>query len=103
VTKGKRYILPTAKVNIHQPYGGVYDQAADIEIQAEEILKTKDTLIAVMAKCTGQSFEKIREDSERDRFFDAKQAVSYGICDEVIGEETGVTAADTGAAGEKNT
>src|SRR5438874_4562404 len=100
-TKGKRYILPNAKVMIHQPFGGVYGQAADIEIQAEEILKTKDTLISVMAKCTGQSFDKIREDSERDRFFDAKQAVAYGICDEVIGEETGVTAADTGAAGEK--
>ena len=100
-TKGKRYILPNAKVMIHQPFGGVYGQAADIEIQAEEILKTKDTLVNVMAKCTGQSPDKVREDSERDRFFDAKQAVAYGICDEVIGEETGVTAADTGAAGEK--
>ena len=100
-TKGKRYILPNAKVMIHQPFGGVYGQAADIEIQAEEILKTKETLISVMAKCTGQSIEKIREDSERDRFFDAKGAVAYGICDEVIGEETGITAADTGAAGEK--
>jgi ATP-dependent Clp protease protease subunit len=87
---------------IHQPFGGVYGQAADIEIQAEEILKTKDTLISIMAKCTGQSIDKIREDSERDRFFDAKQAVAYGICDEVIGEETGITAADTGAAGEKS-
>jgi ATP-dependent Clp protease, protease subunit len=99
-TKGKRYILPNAKVMIHQPFGGVYGQAADIEIQAEEILKTKDTLVNVMAKCTGQTPEKVREDSERDRFFDAQQAVKYGICDEVIGEETGVTAADTGAAGE---
>ena len=100
--KGKRYILPNAKVMIHQPFGGVYGQAADIEIQAEEILKTKETLISVMAKCTGQSMDKIREDSERDRFFDAKGSVAYGICDEVIGEETGITAADTGAAGEKN-
>ena len=99
-TKGKRYILPNAKVMIHQPFGGVYGQAADIEIQAEEIIKTKETLISVMAKCTGQSVDRIREDSERDRFFDAKGAVAYGICDEVIGEETGITAADTGAAGE---
>ena len=53
--KGKRYILPNAKVMIHQPFGGVYGQAADIEIQAEEILKTKDTLINVLAKCTGQT------------------------------------------------
>ena len=56
-----------------------------------------------MAKCTGQTSEKLQEDSERDRFFDAQQAVAYGICDEVIGEETGVTAADTGAAGENTT
>ena len=101
--KGKRYILPNAKVMIHQPYGGVYGQTSDIEIQAEEILKTKNTLISIMAKCTGQSIEKVRDDSERDRFFDAKQSVAYGICDEVIGEETGITAADTGAAGEKST
>ena len=85
--KGKRYILPNAKVMIHQPFGGVYGQAADIEIQAEEILKTKDTLISVMARCTGQPKERIREDSERDRFFDAKQAVDYGICDEILGED----------------
>src|SRR5207237_9955877 len=70
--KGKRFILPNAKVMIHQPFGRVHGQAADIEIQAEEILKTKDTLINVMAKCTGQSTERVREDSERDRFFDAK-------------------------------
>jgi ATP-dependent Clp protease protease subunit len=85
--KGKRYILPNAKVMIHQPFGGVYGQAADIEIQAEEILKTKDTLIQIMAKCTGQTPERIREDSERDRFFDAQSAVKYGICDEVLGED----------------
>ena len=85
--KGKRYILPNAKVMIHQPFGGVYGQAADIEIQAEEILKTKDTLIQIMAKCTGQTPDRIREDSERDRFFDAQSAVKYGICDEVLGED----------------
>ena len=80
---------------IHQPFGGVYGQTADIEIQAEEILKTKNTLINVMAKCTGQPLERIREDSERDRFFDAKQAVEYGICDEVIGEDSGAAVADS--------
>src|SRR5271168_3141599 len=69
--KGKRFILPNAKVMIHQPFGGVYGQAADIQIQAEEIVKTKETLISIMARCTGQSVERIREDSERDRFFDA--------------------------------
>jgi ATP-dependent Clp protease protease subunit len=101
--KGKRYILPNAKVMIHQPFGGVDGQAADIEIQAEEILKTKENLISIMAKCTGQSIDKIREDSERDRFFDAPSAVKYGICDEVIGEATGITAADTGATGKPQT
>jgi ATP-dependent Clp protease protease subunit len=85
--KGKRYILPNAKVMIHQPFGGVYGQAADIEIQAEEILKTKENLIRIMARCTGQPADRIREDSERDRFFTADEAVQYGICDEVIGIE----------------
>jgi ATP-dependent Clp protease, protease subunit len=83
--KGKRFILPNAKVMIHQPYGGVYGQAADIEIQAEQILKDKTSLIRIMAECTGQTKERIQEDSERDRFFDAQSAVKYGICDEVLG------------------
>ena len=99
--KGKRFILPNAKVMIHQPFGGVYGQAADIEIQAEEILKTKDTLIRVMAKCTGQTFERVREDSERDRFFEAKEAVAYGICDEVI-EEAGSAEAVAAVDGNKD-
>src|SRR5437763_2679133 len=92
--KGKRYILPNAKVMIHQPFGGVYGQTADIEIQAEEILKTKNNLISVMAKCTGQTFDKVKEDSERDRFFGAQEAVAYGICDEVIGEDSSATTVD---------
>ncbi len=85
--KGKRFILPNAKVMIHQPFGGVYGQAADIQIQADEILKTKETLIAIMAKCTGQPLDRIREDSERDRFFTAESAVTYGLCDEVLGDD----------------
>jgi ATP-dependent Clp protease, protease subunit len=99
--RGKRFILPNAKVMIHQPFGGVYGQAADIEIQAEEILKTKENLISIMSRCTGQSHERIREDSERDRFFGAKQAVEYGICDEVIGAEEGDPAAEAAADGTK--
>jgi ATP-dependent Clp protease protease subunit len=99
--KGKRFILPNAKVMIHQPFGGVYGQAADIEIQAEEILKTKETLISVMAKCTGQNIERIREDSERDRFFGAEEAVKYGICDEVIGLDGDPNAAVAAADGSK--
>ena len=73
--KGKRFILPNAKVMIHQPFGGVYGQAADIEIQAEQILKDKENLISIMAHCTGQSKDRVREDSERDRFFSAKDSV----------------------------
>ncbi|WP_206292028.1 ClpP family protease [Humisphaera borealis] len=95
--KGKRFILPNAKVMIHQPYGGVYGQAADIEIQAEQILKDKSSLIKIMAECTGQTMERIQEDSERDRFFDAEAAVKYGLCDEVLGGNdtaAAVTAAD---------
>jgi ATP-dependent Clp protease protease subunit len=84
--KGKRYILPNAKVMIHQPFGGVYGQAADIEIQAERILRDKENLLAIMAHCTGQTVDRIREDSERDRWFEAREAVTYGICDEIIGE-----------------
>jgi ATP-dependent Clp protease, protease subunit len=95
--KGKRFILPNAKVMIHQPFGGVYGQAADIQIQADEILKTKENLISIMAKCTGQPIERIREDSERDRFFSAEESVKYGICDEVIGLD-GDTAAAVAAA-----
>ena len=99
--KGKRYILPNAKVMIHQPYGGVYGQTSDIEIQAEEILKTKNILVSIMAKCTGQTPERVREDSERDRFFDAKEAVAYGICDEVLGEDSSAAAAVAAADGNK--
>jgi ATP-dependent Clp protease protease subunit len=99
--KGKRFILPNAKVMIHQPFGGVYGQAADIQIQADEILKTKETLINIMAQCTGQSPERIREDSERDRFFSAQEAVKYGICDEVIGLDGDVKAAEAAADGSK--
>ena len=86
-TKGKRYILPNAKVMIHQPYGGVYGQSADIQIQAEEILKTKRLLTEILAKCTGQSVARIEEDSERDKFFDAREAVAYGLVDEVLDPE----------------
>jgi len=99
--KGKRYILPHAKVMIHQPYGGVYGQASDIEIPAEGILKTTETLVEVMSKCTGQPPERVREDSERDRFFDAKQAMAYGICDEILGEETSSAQAAAAADGSK--
>lgn len=99
--KGKRFILPHAKVMIHQPFGGVTGQAADIEIQAEEILKTKETLIQVMAQCTGQPIERVREDSERDRYFSAEDAMKYGIVDEVIGLDPADPRAVAAADGSK--
>jgi ATP-dependent Clp protease protease subunit len=99
--KGKRFMLPNAKVMIHQPFGGVYGQAADIEIQAEQILKDKENLISIMAKCTGQSKDRIREDSERDRFFGAKDAVAYGLCDEILGEDTDTATAAAAADANK--
>ena len=90
-TKGKRYALPHAKVMIHQPFGGIYGQTADIAIQAEEILKTKETLTDLLAKLTGQPREKVAEDQERDKYFDAKEAKAYGLVDEVL-EETDTAA-----------
>ncbi len=95
--KGKRFILPNAKVMIHQPYGGVYGQTADIEIQAEEILKTKETLNRILANATGQSIERITEDAERDKFFTAHAAKAYGLVDEVLGEDEGEAKADKAA------
>ncbi|MEM0983356.1 MAG: ATP-dependent Clp protease proteolytic subunit [Planctomycetota bacterium] len=82
--KGKRFILPHAKVMIHQPYGGVTGQAEDIKIQAEQIISTKNLLIDILAENTGQSADRIREDSERDRFFSAQEAKDYGLVDEVL-------------------
>ena len=86
-TKNKRYALPHAKVMVHQPFGGLYGQTSDIAIQAEEILKTKATLTDLLAKLTGQPREKIAEDQERDKYFDAHAAKAYGLVDEVL-EET---------------
>jgi ATP-dependent Clp protease, protease subunit len=85
-SKGKRYILPHAKVMIHQPYGGVTGQAEDIRIQAEQIIKMKAELNRIIANHTGQSVENIHRDSERDKYFSAEEAVKYGLVDEVLTE-----------------
>lgn len=84
--KGKRYILPHAKVMIHQPYGGVGGQAEDIRIQAEQIIKTKAELNRILAKHCGKDPEQVHRDSERDRYFTAEEAVRYGLADEVLTE-----------------
>ncbi len=85
-TKGKRYILPHAKVMTHQPYGGVMGQAEDIRIQAEQIIKSKTELIRILARHTGQPEAVVRKDSERDKYFTANEAKDYGLVDEVIVE-----------------
>jgi len=85
-TKGRRFILPHAKVMIHQPYGGITGQAEDIRLQAEQIIKSKQTMIDILADNTGQSKERVREDSERDKYFDAQEAKEYGLVDEVLVE-----------------
>ena len=86
-TKGKRHALPHAKVMLHQPWGGVSGQAADIKIQAEEILKAKDMINEILSKHSGQPVEKIAEETERDRYMTADEARQYGLIDEVLREE----------------
>jgi ATP-dependent Clp protease protease subunit len=85
-TKGRRFILPHAKVMIHQPYGGVTGQAEDIRLQAEQIIKSKTILTGIIAKHTGQDIERVRADSERDKYFSAEEAKAYGLVDEVLTE-----------------
>ena len=83
-TSGKRFALPHSKVMIHQPYGGVGGQVSDIEIQAEEILKTREVLNQVLAEHTGQSLEKIARDTDRDYYMNATEAKEYGVVDDVL-------------------
>jgi len=82
--KGKRFALPYARIMIHQPLGGAQGQATDIDIQAREILRVREQMNNVLAKHTGQSLKRIEKDTERDFFMTSKQAVEYGLVDEVI-------------------
>jgi ATP-dependent Clp protease protease subunit len=86
-TKGKRHALPHAKVMLHQPWGGVTGQAADIKIQAEEILKARALINELLSKHTGQPVEKIAEETERDRYMTADEAKEYGLIDDVLHED----------------
>jgi ATP-dependent Clp protease protease subunit len=86
-TKGRRFALPHAKVMLHQVWGGVSGQAADIKIQAEEILKAKTMINEILAKHTGQPIEKIAAETERDKWMSAEEACKYGLIDEVLHEE----------------
>ena len=82
--KGKRFSLPNSRVMIHQPLGGAQGQAADIEIQAREILYLRERLNAILAEKTGKEIEQISRDTDRDNFMSAEQAVDYGMIDKVL-------------------
>jgi ATP-dependent Clp protease protease subunit len=82
--KGKRYALPHSRVMIHQPMGGVQGQATDIDIQAKELLKIKETVHQIFVEHTGQPLKKIRQDTERDFFMSAEEALQYGVVDRII-------------------
>ena len=86
--KGKRYALPHSRILIHQPLGGFQGQATDIDIQAREILRLKDELNKILADLTGQQFEKVVSDTERDYFMTSKQAKEYGLIDEIVVRKT---------------
>jgi len=86
-TKGKRHALPNARVMIHQPWGGTEGSAADISIQAKEILRVRDRLNKILAECTGKPLEIIEKDTDRDFFMSAQEAKEYGIVDEVVAQQ----------------
>lgn len=82
--KGHRYALPNSRIMIHQPAGGVGGTAADVALQAKEVIYLKKLLIKIMAECTGQTEERIKDDAERDFFMSAADAKTYGVIDEVV-------------------
>ena len=83
-TKGKRYALPNARIMIHQPSGGAQGQSTDIQIQAQEIQRLKDTLNHILAEKTGKKAKQVEKDTERDNFMSAQEAVDYGLIDKVL-------------------
>ncbi len=83
-TKGKRYCLPHSRIMIHQPLGGVQGQAIDIKIQAEQILKMKDSLNKILSNATGKSEKQIEQDTNRDYYLTSDEALAYGIVDKVL-------------------
>ena len=98
---GKRFALPHARVMIHQPLGGFQGQAADMEIHAKEMLETRERLNRILAKHTGQSVDRIKQDTDRDRFMDWQEAQRYGLIDKVLEKrgEIPVTATSPGKQG----
>ncbi|DAB39912.1 MAG: ATP-dependent Clp endopeptidase proteolytic subunit ClpP [Sulfurovum sp.] len=88
-TKGKRYALPHARIMIHQPSGGAQGQSTDIQIQAQEIQRLKDTLNEILAAQTGKTAKRVEKDTERDYFMSAKEAMEYGLIDKVLTKSFG--------------
>ena len=88
---GKRFVLPNARVMIHQPLGGFQGQASDVEIHAREIIELRKCLDAILSKHTGKPFRRIAADTERDNFFSAAEAVKYGLADEIITTRAAMT------------
>jgi ATP-dependent Clp protease protease subunit len=82
--KGKRFALPHSRILIHQPLGGAQGQASDIDIQAREILRMREAISNILVRHTGQPFERIAKDTERDYFMNAEQAIEYGIVDQIL-------------------
>ncbi len=82
--KGKRFALPHSRILIHQPLGGAQGQASDIDIQAREILRMRESINNILVRHTGQPLEKVAKDTERDYFMDAQQAIEYGIVDQIL-------------------
>ena len=85
-TKGKRFALPNSTIHMHQPMGGAQGQASDVEIAAREILRLQDKLRTILSKNTGQAYEKIAQDTDRDYYLTPEQALAYGIIDEILGK-----------------
>ncbi len=86
-TKGKRYALPNATIHMHQPLGGAQGQAADIAIAAKEIIRMQEKLRTIIAEHTGQPYDKVAKDTDRDFYLSAEQAVEYGLVDEILTKE----------------
>ena len=86
-TKGKRYTLPNATIHMHQPMGGAQGQASDIAIAAKEIIRMQEKLRQIIAKHTGQEYDKVAKDTDRDFYLSAEQAVEYGLVDEILREK----------------
>ena len=93
-TKGKRYCLPNARVMIHQPLGGFQGQASDFEIHAKEILSIKEKMNRLMAEHTGQDYEKVARDTDRDNFLSAQESVDYGLVDQVLANRPDASSSD---------